>query len=109
MIYDYSVIPNSVRVIDGDSFVCDLDLGFNLRMEKVRIRLMGIDCPERGKDGAKEATEFATNWIGNGEGIVVHTIKKDSFGRWLAYVLNENNDSLGTILIERNHANAFMV
>jgi micrococcal nuclease len=35
-----------VKIIDGDTFDCDIDLGFNVWMHKQRVRLYNIDTPE---------------------------------------------------------------
>ena len=48
------------RIIDGDTFDCVLDLGFDVKLHKQRVRLSGIDTPEsrintkRYPDRAKE-------------------------------------------------------
>ena len=34
------------RIIDGDTFDCVLDLGFDVKLHKQRVRLHGIDTPE---------------------------------------------------------------
>ena len=34
------------RIIDGDTFDCVLDLGFDVKLHKQRVRLSGIDTPE---------------------------------------------------------------
>ena len=34
------------RIIDGDTLDCVLDLGFDVRLHKQRVRLAGIDTPE---------------------------------------------------------------
>ena len=34
------------RVIDGDTVVGDIDLGFNIKLTNQRIRLIGINTPE---------------------------------------------------------------
>ena len=34
------------RVIDGDTFDCIIDLGFDVKLNKQRVRLSGIDTPE---------------------------------------------------------------
>ena len=40
-----------VRVVDGDTVDCDIDLGFGVWLKNQRIRLYGIDAPEtRTKD-----------------------------------------------------------
>ena len=33
------------RVVDGDTFDCILDLGFDVKLHKQRVRLAGIDTP----------------------------------------------------------------
>ena len=35
-----------VRVVDGDTVDCDIDLGFGVWLKNQRIRLYGIDAPE---------------------------------------------------------------
>ena len=42
--YEYKVTVD--RVIDGDTVDVDIHLGFNVILNKQRIRLMGIDTPE---------------------------------------------------------------
>lgn len=46
--YIYRAAPE--RVIDGDTLVCRISLGFHVTLT-VPIRLLGIDTPERGDDG----------------------------------------------------------
>ena len=41
--YEYNC--KIVRVIDGDSIVVDIDLGFGLWIHGESIRLFGVDCP----------------------------------------------------------------
>ena len=43
------------RVVDGDTFDCILDLGFDVKLHKQRVRLHGIDTPEsRTRDLAEK-------------------------------------------------------
>ena len=42
--YEYSCIIK--RVIDGDTVVVDIDLGFDVHLKDQHIRLEGIDAPE---------------------------------------------------------------
>ena len=47
--FDY--MATLVRVVDGDTVDCDIDLGFGVWLRNQRIRLYGIDAPEtRTKD-----------------------------------------------------------
>ena len=43
------------RIVDGDTFDCCLDLGFDVKLHKQRVRLAGIDTPEsRTRDLAEK-------------------------------------------------------
>ena len=43
------------RIVDGDTFDCILDLGFDVKIHKQRVRLAGIDTPEsRTRDLAEK-------------------------------------------------------
>ena len=53
------------RVIDGDTIDVVLDLGFSVKLHKQRVRLAGIDTPEkRTRDLEEKALGIdATNWL----------------------------------------------
>ena len=42
--YQYNITMN--RIIDGDTVVVDIDLGFNINLYKQKVRLYGINAPE---------------------------------------------------------------
>jgi endonuclease YncB( thermonuclease family) len=74
-----------IRVVDGDTFIATLDVGFNFTTTQ-RIRLMGCDMPERHQPGGREATLHLKNYLELAQRLVITTVKQDSFGRWLAWV-----------------------
>lgn len=99
------------RVIDGDTVVLQIDMGFHcLTLQKVR--LLGIDTPEiRGEERTKglAAKEFVENWFAlhlvNGTKVFVSTEKSDSFGRWLGEIYAEGQAvSLNSQLMAKGHA-----
>jgi micrococcal nuclease len=94
------------RIIDGDTIDVLLDLGFKVFTVQ-RLRLLGINTPERGEPRYLEAThELAEllNPTGRQQPLIVHTIKRDGFGRWLADVWVEGSDtSINDQMIERGH------
>ena len=49
----------ALRIIDGDTFIALVDTGFRGRHEAI-IRLLGVDSPERGNDGYREAIDRLT-------------------------------------------------
>jgi micrococcal nuclease len=77
-----------VRVIDGDTYVLDIDLGFCVHVIE-HVRLRGIDCPEAGTAAGRAATAFAQSWwASRNNRAVVATSKGQpkTFDRWVADV-----------------------
>ena len=46
MVEPYTYNCTLVRVVDGDTIVCNIDLGFDVVLSEQFIRLAGIDAPE---------------------------------------------------------------
>lgn len=101
-IYQYHV--DVTRVIDGDTFVGTVDLGMDTYIRKIRFRMLGIDTPERGEKGYKEATDFTREMV-EGKHILVQSYEKDSFGRWLADVfIDGETETLNDIILKKGLA-----
>jgi endonuclease YncB( thermonuclease family) len=83
--YVYRARPG--RAVDGDTVDLDVDLGFKLTAE-IRVRVLGVDAPERGRPGYKEATRFVADWLDLFPEILVETTGKvpEKHGRWLGHV-----------------------
>lgn len=88
------------RIVDGDTLVVFYD------GEATKVRLAGIDAPERGKPGAAEATEALRELT---EGKIIRLVfteerKRDNFGRLLAEIhvdgVNVNEELLRLELVE---------
>jgi micrococcal nuclease len=71
-----------IRVLDGDSVMLEIDLGNKVKWRD-NFRLMGIDTPERGQPGHREATIRLVDLLASGLSHI-ETHKPDKFGRWLA-------------------------
>lgn len=80
-----------LRVIDGDTLVIDLDMGFETHTIK-RVRLLGVDTPERGEPGYNEAKAFTTSAV-LGKDVYVQTYQADAFGRYLADVWYQEGEN----------------
>jgi len=107
------------RVIDGDTLVMQIDLGFHMTA-KVSVRLLGVDTPElRGgteesKQRARDAKSFVSLWCNEAMAhavpadewpFVVTTAKGDSFGRWLGRVyVVRTGEELSQALLDNGHA-----
>ena len=90
--YSYRV-KSIKKVIDGDTFDCIMDLGFDVLLE-ARVRMMGMDTPESRTRDLEEkkfgllAKEYLTMKL-EAEDIIVRTevdIEKGKFGRILGWV-----------------------
>lgn len=86
-----------MRVIDGDTIVVSVDLGFHVSVQQT-LRLHGINAPEmRGssltseqKQHAREATARLREML-SGDAITIKTVKdrQGKYGRYLAVVFAE--------------------
>lgn len=74
-----------IRVIDGDTFVAQIDTGFKFSTIQ-HIRLLDCNMPERNEAGGHDATAELTAWLQDADRLIIETTKADSFGRWLAWV-----------------------
>ena len=79
-----------IRVVDGDTIVFAVDLGFKIWMER-HVRLYQINTPElRGLNykKAKEVKKFVEDVLASAVAICIETIKdkKGKYGRYLAIV-----------------------
>ena len=77
-----------VRVADGDTFTLLVDGG------EQRVRLFGVDCPERGQPYSRVATEFARELLASGP-VEVKEMDVDQYGRvvgvvWISDTINLN-------------------
>lgn len=75
------------RIIDGDTVVLIIDLGFNIKIE-VNLRLEGIDTPEVNSSYGleQEAAYRSEVFLGQlieKEELVVKTKKNDMYGRYI--------------------------
>ena len=86
-----------VRVSDGDSITV-LDSG----NQQHKIRLMGIDAPEKGQLFGTKSRESLSSMVA-GRHVTVAWQKKDRYGRVLGVVFVENRD-VGLVQIERGFA-----
>ena len=90
--YSY-MVKSIVKIIDGDTFDCIMDLGFDVLLE-ARVRMMGIDTPESRTRDLEEkkfgllAKEYLMEKL-DGEELIVTTEvdnEKGKFGRILGWV-----------------------
>ena len=96
---DYVYKALVTKVVDGDTFYADVDLGFNVTTS-VKFRLANIDTPEiyRPKNDeelvrGREARGFVAERI-LGKEVIIRSYKTGKYGRWLAVVYLEGGTTL---------------
>ncbi len=98
------------RVVDGDTLWTLVHLtGTQWRREKLRLR--GIDCPERGTPAGDAATRYVQTQVRQARRLVVTTTKPDKWDRYLCDVYLVPADGpelfLNNRLLELGHARLY--
>jgi len=99
-----------VRVIDGDSILVDIDLGFDTWRCGESIRLFGVDCPEcRSRDPEEKAAglaakEFVKGLLHDGGTYTLTTKEKGKFGRYLGVIMLSDKTSVNAALVSEHLA-----
>ena len=110
----YSI--NVTDIYDGDTITCQIDLGFSLDLKKQKIRLFGINAPERkGKERIQGliSRDVLNSWI-QGKKVTLCTIKKSDkdphtdelkgkYGRWLGILMCEG-ENLNKKMVDMGYA-----
>ena len=89
------------RVIDADSLVVRVDLGFDVSVN-IRVRVKGVDCPEDSTPEGRAASLFAMTLLAESP-ITLRTEHDRSFARWVADVWLPNGENYADRLIEARH------
>ncbi len=96
------------RVVDGDTVDVILDLGFDVKLHKQRVRLAGIDTPEsRTRDLAEKKLGLAAKkrlkelCVGT---FKIKSLGKGKYGRILGIPYTEDGQDICQMLIKEGHA-----
>ncbi len=94
------------NVVDGDTLVLLVDLGFQTFREQ-RVRLAGINCPEIDTDEGKKAKDFVLQKLAEVEFVMVKTHKIDIYGRYLGHIFYDisGKKDKGEIFEKGNYLN----
>lgn len=109
--YEYKATV--VKVVDGDTVDLNIDLGLRVHVTE-RIRLDGIDTPEKNSKVAEErvaalaATAFLQELLKD-PNIVVRTKKdaQEKYGRYLGILINAAGLNCNEELVKAGHAVAY--
>ncbi len=90
---DYLYKAKIIDVVDGDTLILNIDLGFQVIKEQ-RVRLNQINAPELKTKAGKKSKNYLLNLAANLNKVTVKTNKIDIYGRYLVdlFYLNENEN-----------------
>jgi micrococcal nuclease len=95
----------AISVVDGDTLDVRLDRGFRDTSE-MRVRLYGINTPERGQPGAADATQWLRNVVQGFDPmrpppLTIRSVKPhDKYGRWLASIATAEIPDVAARMVE---------
>lgn len=94
-----------VRVVDGDTIICDLDVGFHISSQQV-FRLRGIDAPESNRRESAVAGHKAKDALAerlSGKTLSLTSHKTDKYGRYICELF-ANGENVNAWLVESGFA-----
>ena len=108
--YNYQV--DVISVYDGDTITVNVDLGFSMTLNKLKIRLTGVDTAEMKstdealKKKAVAARDFIREQILN-KRVLLECYGQDKYGRWLGKIFAPDGTCLNDELIKKGFAYAY--
>lgn len=96
------------KIVDADTLDLVIDLGFHIFVTK-RVRLIGLDAPEKFTEQGKIAKQFVENAAPVNSSVIIQTKidSLDKYGRILAEIFLDNNKSLNKMLLNNGLANLY--
>ena len=85
----FTYTAHITKVVDGDTVDVEIDLGFDI-WHKTRLRLAGIDTPEKSTEIGKKVSAYVKEAL-EGQTVTITTTKPDKYGRYLAEIFINNN------------------
>ena len=112
--YEYNA--ELIRVVDGDTVDCWVDLGFDIRI-KERVRLAGIDAPEtRTRDLEEKAKGLKSkDWLisalsEDNTKFILRTNSFDSkgkYGRTIGTIFLKNGTNINELMLQEGLATLY--
>lgn len=109
--YEYDIKLN--RVIDGDTIVADIDLGFDVWLKDQYIRLSGVDTPElKSKDKLHRAAGLLaktklTEFLSSARGLLLKSEnfqpEDDKYGRILGTIITDRDENVNHYLLNNRY------
>ena len=87
-----------IHITDGDTITV-----LNDTNEQIKIRLNGIDCPEKGQAYASNAINFTKNLVA-GQPVIIQAYGQDRYGRTIGDVMLGDGRNLSQELVSAGYA-----
>ena len=105
----YEYLAQLRRVVDGDTWILDVSLGFNIWARGQRIRAAGLNAPELSTQAGQDAKAWVLGWFAAhcpDGAMTVRTIRDrdDDYGRLLGTVIGADGACLNADLLASGHA-----
>lgn len=100
--------PRSIvrRVVDADTIDVICDLGMDV-LKRCRVRLAGVDAPERGTVAGTAAKVFVADLLPAGAEISVVSHEVEKYGRVLGAIKLADGRDLARLLLAAGHAREY--
>ena len=92
-----NLVGKVISIKDGDT------IELLVKKTSLKIRLYGIDCPEKGQDFGNQATQYISQLCFQQE-VTVEPHGKDKYGRLLGVVLLKGGVNLNQKMVEAGYA-----
>jgi endonuclease YncB( thermonuclease family) len=103
--YEYNI--KYLRIIDGDTFVANVDLGFGIFLMDKHVRVMHVNAPEKNTPEGIIAKAFTDHNMQNSKSLSIKVFERqDKYGRILAEVMVDGV-LLSDILIKEGHGKPY--
>lgn len=89
-----------IRIVDGDTVVADVDLGFGIYRMAQTFRLLGCNAREHTQSGGMEARAHLVSLMPAGTVVTLTSVKNDKFGgRYDATITLPDGQDLVLLLV----------
>lgn len=93
------LVGTATKIVDGDTIDVELDSG------PIRVRLHGVDTPERGQPWGKESTAALTALV-MGKEVEIEPFEQDRYDRMIG-IIHRDGLNVNLELIKRGHGWAY--
>jgi endonuclease YncB( thermonuclease family) len=103
--YEYKI--KYLRVVDGDTFVANVDLGFGIYLIDKHVRVMHVNSPEKNTPEGLLAKAFTDQNMQKSKSLSIKVFERqDKYGRILAEVMVDGV-LLSDMLIKEGHGKPY--